>query len=90
MAQTSISFDLNMVELLRKGLADEVKKTVTEKIIANELKGFEVKIRPHVKSLVDGVSFKGIQHLKDLMHLRDELHVFIHWDDEDKPRSQEV
>ena len=73
---------LNMVELLKAGLEDEVKKVVTERLVREQLKAYEKELRGIIKPVVESVSFKGIESIKDHMRLREELHVYLHWDDE--------
>ena len=87
MAITNTS--LNMVELLKAGLEREVKKAVIEEIVKKEMVEFEAKLREQIKPLVNEISFKGIESVKDMMHLREELHVYLHWD-EAEPVAKEI
>lgn len=75
---------LNMVELLRAGLEKEVKHAVTEEIVKEQLEQFEASIRERIKPIVNSISFKGIESIKDAMRLREELHVYLHYGDEVK------
>jgi len=81
--------NLNMVELLKTGLEREVKKAVTEEIVKKEMVDFEAKLREQIKPLVNKVSFNGIESMKDMMRLREELHVYLHWD-EAEPVTKEI
>lgn len=80
---------LNMMELLEAGLEREVKKAVTEELVKKEMAEFEEKLREQIKPLVNEISFKGIESMKDMMRLREELHVYLHWDEAD-PVTKEI
>ena len=75
---------MNMVELLKAALEEEVKKVVTEEFVREEITRLEAIVRGQIKPIVNSVSFKGIESMKDAMRLREELHVYLHWDDEDQ------
>ncbi len=72
----------SMIAILRKGLEDRVKHVVTEQLVKEELDRFEVKLRERIESMVNKVSFDSIDSVHDALALRDELHVFLHWEDE--------
>jgi phage host-nuclease inhibitor protein Gam len=72
--------NLNMVELLKAELEREVKRAVTEELVKKEIAEFEARLREQIKPLVNEISFKGIKSIKDWMRLREELHVYLHWD----------
>lgn len=78
---------LNMVELLRAGLEKEVKHAITEEIVKEQLEQFEASIRQRIKPVVNSISFKGIESIKDAMRLREELHVYLHYSDEVKEQK---
>ena len=80
---------LNMVELLRAGLEEEVKKAVTEEIVKIEMAEFEERLREKVRPLVNEISFRGIESMKDMLRLREELHVYLHWND-DEPVTKKI
>ena len=74
-----MSNELNMVALLKRGLADSVKNEVTQAIVAEQLKEFEVTLREKLKPIVDRINFESIESVRDLLKCRDELHVFLHY-----------
>jgi len=78
-----MSRDLNFVSLLGAGLEEAVREAVTEKAVSKHLKEYEVQLREMIRPLVESICFKGIDRMKDHMRLRDELHVYLHWDGED-------
>lgn len=82
--------DLNMLTLLKKGLAVEVKKAVTEELVKEEMASYEVRLRAKIKPLIERISFKGIESIRDAMKMRDEVHVFLQWDDGSKPVAKEL
>ena len=74
--------NLNMVQLLKDGLEKEVKKVVTEKLVKEQMKEYEQTLRATIKPIIERVSLKGIESIKDAMRIREELHVYFHWDEE--------
>ena len=82
MGITGVDTRLNMVAILKESLEREIKEIVTERLIKELLEDFEVKARKEIKPLVDRISLKGIDSVKNMLHVREELHVFMHWDDD--------
>lgn len=76
--------DLNMVSILKNTLEKEVKKAITEAIVKEELQSYEDKIRKKISLIVEEISFKHIERVKDFIHMRDELHVFLHTEENNK------
>ena len=76
--------ELNLAEMLRNGIEAKVKEVVTDKLVAEQLKTYEEELRKTIKPMVENISFKEIKKVTDLMRLRDEVHVYLHWDDEQK------
>ena len=74
--------ELNMVELLRNGVEAKVKKVITDKLVSEQLRAYEKELRKTIKPMVEDISFKEIKKVTDLMRLRDEVHVYLHWGDE--------
>lgn len=70
--------DLNMICVLKNTLEKEVKKEIAESIVREELSLYEERIRKIILPLVNEISFKHIEKIKDLMCMRDELHIFLH------------
>lgn len=70
---------LNFVILLQKSLEAEVKKVVVDLIVEEETKKFEDQLRDKIKDLVEKVSFKHFESIKDLYTLRDEVRLVIEW-----------
>jgi hypothetical protein len=69
---------LDVVTLLRRGLELEVQRAVTEAIVAAEMTKFESSLRARIKPIIESVSLNRIEHVKQLMYFRDELHVVFH------------
>jgi len=82
---------LNIVELLKAGLESQVKAVLTEEIVKAEMQAAEKRLREQIKPLVEGITFRGVENLKDMMRMREELHVYLHWDDKQKTEvSREI
>ena len=73
---------LNMVNIVRDRLGAEIKSEVTEALVRDELKEYEIKLRELIKPKVEKLVVTGVESMKDMMRLREELHVFIRWNDE--------
>ena len=84
----ALSTELNMVTVFKDRIHHEVKKGVTDRLVKEELARYETKLRPLVKAMVDKVSFKGSEMLKDDMRMRTELHVFLKWDGEEDAETK--
>ncbi len=84
------SKNLNMVELLKAQLQKEVGLIIVEEIVAVELKAFEEKLRERIKPLAEKITFGKVERMKDLMRVRDELYVYLHWEDEEKPVVEKI
>lgn len=74
---------LNMVDVFKDRMHHEVKIAVTDKLVKEELKRYESKLRPLVKETVDKIAFKGAKMLRDDLRMRSELHVFLKWENEE-------
>ena len=77
------SNDFNMIEVLRQRLEIEVKKKITEELVSQELARYEKRLRTTIKDTVDKVTFDGIESMRDMLQARDELHVYLHWKEEE-------
>lgn len=73
--------DLNVVSILKDKLEKEVKKAITEAIVKEELRSYEDKIRKKIPLVVEGISFKSVENIRDLVRMRNELHVFLHMEE---------
>jgi flagellar biosynthesis component FlhA len=74
---------LNAVALLRAGLERQVKESVVDVFVREEMKAIEERLRPRVRELVEQISFKAIDRVTDVCKVRDELHVFLKWQEEE-------
>ena len=70
---------LNMIKILQEGLEKNVKEVLTERLVKEELSRYESRVRTTIEPIVNSISFEGIEHIKDHMRIRDELHVFLNW-----------
>lgn len=81
--------EYNVLLMLNRELESAVKKAAINDIVKHQLKEFEEKIRPIVKSEVEKISFETIDKLPDMMSFRDELRIYIKWSDDDKMHMME-
>ena len=83
-ANNSVQARFNMIEILKRSLESEVKKVLTESLVSDQLARYEEELRGKLKPMVDEISFSVIKGIKDYAMMRDEVHVFLKWDDEQK------
>lgn len=73
--------DLNFIHILKENLEQRVKEVITEKIVEEQLNEYEIKLRDTIKPLVESVSFNGIEGVRNMLMMREELHVYLHIND---------
>jgi len=76
--------EYNILLMLNRELEAAVKKTAIDDIVKHQLKEFEEKIRPIVKSEVEKLTFDTIDKLPAIMSFRNELRLYVKWSDDDK------
>jgi len=89
MAQFNPNISLNMVKVLERELETLVKNTITEKVIKTELARAEEELREKIKPIVEQVTIGKVDHFKDLLRIREEIHVYLHWHDEQTPPTRQ-
>ena len=81
--------EYNVLLMLNRELESIVKRIAVDDIVKHQLKEFEEKIRPIVKSEVEKISFQTIDKLPDMMSFRNELRLYVKWSDDDKAHMLE-
>jgi len=81
--------EYNVLLMLNRELESVVKQIAIDDIVKHQLKEFEEKIRPIVKSEVEKISFQTIDKLPDMMSFRNELRLYVKWSDDDKAHMLE-
>lgn len=76
--------EYNVLLMLNRELEASVKRVAINDIIKHQLKEFEEKIRPIVKSEVEKLTFDTIDKLPAIMSFRNELRLYVKWSDDDK------
>ena len=74
---------LNMVRIIENGLEQQVKEAITEKFVKEELEKFEKQVRKRIKPVIESITLEGVSNVLDLMHLRDEIRIYIKVNDND-------
>ena len=72
----------NFIEAIKRDLERAIKESVTEDLVKQQLAEFEEKIRPVIRERVNQLTFDGIYKMNDVMNLRDELQLYLHWNDD--------
>jgi hypothetical protein len=72
---------MNIVEMARAELERHVRQKIEDDIVAKYLTLVEDEIRRTVHERTKHITLAGIESMRDLTQMRDELHVYIHMDD---------
>ena len=75
----TLEIDSNVFTLAKKQIEFEIKRTVTERILKEELKHIEEELRPLIEEQVERISIAAIDNIRDMQKLRDEYKVFVEW-----------
>ena len=73
---------IDVVKAISYGLEREVKKALTEELVRGALEDYEAKVRERIKPIVESVTMKSVDTLRDAMRMRDELVVSLSWKEE--------
>lgn len=76
--------EINHVEVLRRHLESEVKKTITERLVKDQLNAYEIHLRAIIRGIVDKISFEHIDKSLNVMEAREEYSLWIKWNDEER------
>jgi len=83
MAQRPEGLDFNLVNILRIHLKERLHQVLEDTLVKDELKEYEKKLRPLIRSQIKKITLGTVEGYRDNMHMRDEIHVFCHWEDKD-------
>ena len=77
----------NLIEAAKRDLERAVKDALIDNLVKEQMNEFEQKIVPTIRERVEKISFDGIAQMHDIMNLRDELSLYLHWNDEPKMKK---
>jgi hypothetical protein len=69
--------NLDIITLLQRGLEPELRKAVHEKIMNSLLEEFRTKVEPMVAEYTGKIVVTGIERIRDITSIRDELNIYI-------------
>ena len=87
LADNEIQKEHNFIEAIKRDLERAIKETLLEDLVNEQLAEFEEKIRPVIRERVDQLTFDGVHKMNDFMQLRDELTLYMHWNEEPKMKK---
>lgn len=70
------------LEYIRIGLQKEIRAALVDAFVKDKLKEIEKELRANIEPIIEKVTLDRVETMKDMMTLRDELHVFLHMDDD--------
>lgn len=72
----------SLIHTAEAALLHEIKARLKANLVEKLVDDFRVQAEEAVKQEVEKLSLKGIERFRDMMHLRDEFHVYCHWSGE--------
>ena len=72
---------LNLISMVKEQLEQRIKREVIDQVVKDQMAEFEKTCKTKAKELVDKFAITEVRSLTDMITLRDELHIFIQWDD---------
>ncbi len=78
-----ISNEHNFMKLVESQLADIVKSEIEKSLLREIMSEFEVKASEVIKRHVSKISFDAVESMRDYAQIRDEIHMYIHYNDEE-------
>ena len=72
-----------LVSILERGLLDQAKKELIDKIVLEHVESFEQDLRDRAKEMLEGITLGKVEAWEDMVQMRDKLAVEFHWTDED-------
>ena len=67
--------NLDIVLIIRDHVARDLKKTLTDMVVKEQLDEFESLLRERIKPLVESITLDRIETFYDVLKLRDELKI---------------
>ena len=78
--------DINLIEIIERGMKEELKSAVEDSLVNEFLSDLESKIRVLVKSELERFTLKGVEAFRDMRVIQEELNVYIKYNEE-KPKK---
>jgi len=66
---------------MKEEIEANIRKTLTDEVVAEELARYGEKLRATIKPLVDSITIKRIEQMKDALQMSEDLHIVMHWDE---------
>jgi hypothetical protein len=77
-----MSDDYNFAKLVESQLADIVKSEIEKSILREVMSDFESRASEIIKRHVSQISFDAVKSMSDMVRLREEIHMYVHYNDE--------
>lgn len=83
MAETTLGpfMDMNAINLLTAQLEGQIKANLHKELTERLVKQFLVEVEDDITDLVSRFSLDRIDKMRDVLHYRDELRVWLAWKD---------
>ena len=78
-----MSLDYNFTKLVESSLGDVVKSEIEKSLLREMMSEFEAKASEIIKRHVSKISFDAVTSMKDMAQIRDELHMYVHYNNDE-------
>ena len=86
----SMANKMNAIQMIQNDLERAVKNAVAEKVVAENMERIEKELRQIIQPAVEKITFKSIESVHEMMKLRDELYIYLKWDDVEEVTLKKV
>jgi hypothetical protein len=74
--------EYNVFKVMQARLEYDVKQKIEKVLLDRLTEQYNAIAKAEVKALLKKITFQKIEDFKSLTEMRDEVHCFMHWDDE--------
>ncbi len=78
-----ISNEHNFMKLVESQLADIVKSEIEKSLLREIMSDFESRAGEIIKRHVSKISFDAVKSMSDMARIREEIHMYIHYNDDE-------
>ncbi len=75
--------EYNVLSMAQVEMERGIKAAVTERIVQKYMDQIEAELRALVKAETDRITIGKIETFRDMRHIRDEVHVYVHHKEKD-------
>ncbi len=73
--------DYNIAKVLEDALLKDLKKELIRRLTDKIIEEIKQDIKPVIEAEVEKVTLQGVDKLKDMMNIREEINVYLKWEE---------